>query len=53
MAKCENMIIVGDDCKGCKYFKDNNNNKVTCEARNKTYYYGQYVPCENREEMEV
>lgn len=52
MAKGEDMIIVGAECKGCKYFVDSNNNKVKCEARNKIYYYGQCIPCEDREENE-
>ena len=47
-----NMIIVGAECKDCKHFKNsNNNNKVICLARNKTYYYGQCVPCDDKEKI--
>lgn len=46
-----NMIIVGAECKDCKHFKDNNNNKVTCLARNKTYYYGACIPCDDKEKV--
>lgn len=48
MAK-DNMILAGTDCQDCRYFKDNNNNKITCSARNKQYYYGQYIHCDNKE----
>lgn len=50
MAKKNNMIIVGTDCENCKFFKDNGKNKITCIARNKTYFYGQYVPCDDKKE---
>ena len=49
MAK-DDMIIVGTDCEGCKYFVDNKNNKVTCNARNKQYYYGQCIMCDDKED---
>ena len=49
MAKNE-MIIAGTDCKGCKYLEDSeSNNKITCKIRGKQYYYGQCIPCEDKE----
>lgn len=52
MSKNNEMIIVGADCVGCKYYKDKDNHKITCKARNKDYYYGQCIPCEDKEEGE-
>lgn len=48
----ETMIIVGADCKGCIYLEDDksNKNKVICKFRNKKYYYGACIPCEDKEE---
>ena len=48
------MIIVGADCKDCKYLEYllEDNNRVMCQARNKKYYYGQCIPCEDKEEVE-
>lgn len=50
MAKKDDMIIVGTDCEECKYYDGNIiNNMVICEARNKKYYYGQCIPCDDKE----
>ena len=54
MAKKGDMIIVGADCEDCKYLENNENNKnnkVICKAKNKTYFYGQYVQCDNKEKV--
>ena len=48
MAKRNNMIIAGTDCKKCDFFKEKDNDKIICLARNKTYFYGQYVPCDDK-----
>ena len=49
MAKGD-MILAGTDCEDCKYFRDNKNNKIICEARNKEYYYGQCIAaCDDKE----
>lgn len=49
MPKNEDMIIAGDDCEDCIYFVDTSevNHKITCGARNKQYYYGQCIPCDD------
>ena len=47
-----NMIICGKDCNDCVYasFDDDKAKlKVHCSARNKDYYYGQSIPCEDKE----
>ena len=40
------------ECENCIYCTLDESNiariKVYCEARNKTYYYGQCVPCEEK-----
>lgn len=43
-----NMIIIGKDCEDCK-FATFDGNKVYCEQREKKYYYGQCIPCEEKE----
>ena len=38
------------DCEGCQHgtlIKVKNILKVQCSDKDKTYYYGQYVPCDN------
>lgn len=51
MGKNNEMIIVGDDCDDCKYFEkdSSNNNRIMCKARKRKYYYGQCIPCEDKE----
>ena len=46
-----NMIIAGHDCKKCIHYKETeeSNFKITCLAKNKKYFYGQRIPCEERE----
>lgn len=44
----DDIILAGTDCEDCVYFKDNKNNKITCEARNKEYYYGQCIACDDK-----
>ena len=47
------MVLAGTDCQECKYFEYNeDNNKITCKARDKSYYYGQYIVCDDREILE-
>lgn len=50
MAKENEMIIAGADCKGCMFLEDNteSTNKITCKAKNKKYYYGQCIPCDDK-----
>ena len=45
------MITAGVDCADCIYYEDKGN-KVGCTARDKTYYYGQKLPCEDKEKNE-
>lgn len=48
------MIIVGDDCTNCKFYSSPNNHTVICKARNKKYFYGQSIPCVDKQiEREV
>ena len=51
MSKDVEVIIVGAECEGCKYFKVKDRNKVICEARDKTYYYGQCIQCDDKERI--
>jgi hypothetical protein len=45
------MIIAGKDCEKCAYSQINDSDKgnivVHCEARDRIYHWGQYVPCED------
>lgn len=47
-----NMIIT-NECEKCKHGIIDDRNKaivkVYCNARDKTYYYGQCIPCEDKE----
>lgn len=46
------FIIAGQECNGCKYslvFEDDNGRlKAYCELRDKEYYYGARIPCEDK-----
>ena len=46
-----NMILTSE-CEECDYGIINESNKakikVFCEDKNKEYYYGQCIPCENK-----
>lgn len=48
MAEKNNCITVGKDCEECAYCEMGAKNTVKCTAKNKTYYFGQYVPCEEK-----
>lgn len=47
------MIIAGEECEQCLHseIKDDDKSRIMvyCKARDKWYYWGQYVPCENQE----
>ena len=46
------MILAGIDCKKCSHLdKADRAEKVRCTARNKEYYIGQRIPCEEKEVM--
>ena len=47
-----NMIIIGKDCEDCKYATFDNSNKVYSGQRDKKYYYGQCIPCEEKEKKD-
>lgn len=51
MARDE-MIIAGADCEGCVYLVDTTdaNHKIICRARDRQYYYGQCIPCDDKKE---
>lgn len=46
----ERMILTSE-CENCKYSSIDDSNKarvkIYCSEKEKTYYWGQYVPCEN------
>lgn len=46
------MIIVGKDCEGCMHGTVDDSSKsktmINCAARNKSYIWGQSIPCEDR-----
>lgn len=48
-----NMIICGKDCDDCTYAVFNDDNKavvkIHCSARDKDYYYGQSIQCDDKE----
>ncbi len=50
-----NMIITSE-CEKCIYSTINEENKaqikIYCSAKDKTYYYGQCIPCELRKVRE-
>lgn len=45
------------ECESCIYSKINDTNKarvtVHCTYRDKTYYYGQRIPCEDKEKKRM
>lgn len=45
------MIIIGKDCEDCE-FATFDGNKVLCEVREKKYYYGQCIPCEDKKKKD-
>lgn len=44
------MLVAGRDCENCVHAEIKNGGDVICHKRNKKYFYGQYVPCEDKEE---
>ena len=46
------MIIIGKECEDCKFATIDESDKgritVYCVARDKTYYWGQCIPCEDK-----
>ena len=50
------MIIVGKKCENCQYSDIDDTNKamiiVHCRARDKNYYWGQCIPCEDYRKKE-
>lgn len=48
-----NYVICGPDCEDCSYASIFDNElgrtRVYCSARDKEYYYGTRIPCEERE----
>ena len=46
-------MITTDECENCKFSVITDEDKakvmVYCKARGKTYYYGQCVPCDEKE----
>ena len=49
MAKKRRNMICPSECEECEYSNirgEKNNLKIYCEAKEKTYFYGQYVPCD-------
>lgn len=44
------MLVAGRDCDGCVHAEIKERGDVFCHLRNKKYFYGQYVPCEDKEE---
>lgn len=44
------MIVAGIDCYDCLYYLPcENRAKVKCDARDKIYYIGQRIQCDDRE----
>ena len=50
-----NMIICGRDCEDCLYSIINDVNKarvkVYCSQKDKEFYWGQCIPCENKKKI--
>ena len=44
------QITACKDCQDCKYFEMLDKFYMRCHARDKRYHYGQWVPCDDREE---
>lgn len=52
MAKRRGNMICTSECSGCVHSdisKENVNKQFHCDAKNKDYFYGQYVPCDYKE----
>lgn len=51
----DNTITVGKECEACKYYQLIEESKkdvyVYCAAKNKKYYYGQRIVCEEKEKL--
>lgn len=51
------QMIITSECENCIYSTISNNDKakikIYCSIKNKTYYYGQCIPCEYKEEKQV
>lgn len=47
------MIIAAEECEECIHSAINEEDKarviIYCKARNKTYHWGQCVPCDDKE----
>jgi len=47
-------IIITSECESCVYGNVDDSDKakvmIYCKAKDKTYYYGQYIPCEIKKE---
>lgn len=46
------MLVAGRDCENCVHADIKESGDVFCHHRNKKYFYGQYVPCDDKEERE-
>lgn len=46
-------VTVGKECEGCRYYELIEESKkdifVYCEAKEKKFYYGQRISCEDKE----
>lgn len=53
----EKMIIIGKECSNCQnatlYTKNRARAKVSCSARNKEYYWGTCIPCDEFTKIDV
>lgn len=49
-------MIITSECEKCVHSQINEEDKskikIYCKIKNKSYYYGQCIPCEFREEKE-
>lgn len=50
------QMIITSECEKCVHSQINEEDKskikIYCKIKNKSYYYGQCIPCEFREEKE-
>lgn len=55
MAEAEKMILTSKDCQECEYGSIEEITKakiiINCSARNKRYYLGQYVQCDDKRKV--
>lgn len=55
MGRLTTMIICGKDCEDCMYgvFDESNKARVRiyCQPREKWYYYGQCIPCDQKQKI--